>query len=214
MSDETNTPNPSQNQDPEYLANRDPLTSLLNRRGLDIELNGLIKQTPGEFSLVVVDLDGLKQINDGEGGHAAGDKLIKDAAEVLSSSLRTTESNVQDEHRDHIIPAPDIVTAARVGGDEFVLLLPGVNDQEVIESIIGRIKHNLSGKNISASMAGQLHKPGENGDDLIDAADKIMMARKEESKKSIFESLPRRKRIAAKIGLKALKYAGVNPPRQ
>lgn len=209
MSEETNKPS----QDPEHLANHDPMTGLLNRRGLEGELGRLLEQTPGKFSLAAVDLDGLKGVNDNE-GHAAGDKLLNGAAAILSGSLRTQEANVHNEHRDKPNPELDIVTAARIGGDEFVLLLPGVMDQEVLDSILERIKNNLLEEGISASIAGQPHQPGESGEDLIDAADKVMMARKEGSKKKAYESLPRRKKVAAKFGGRLLKYAGVNPPRQ
>lgn len=209
MSKETN----NSEQDRDYLANHDSMTGLINRRGLNIELGRLLEQTPGKFSLAAVDVDRLKEVNDNE-GHAAGDRLINKAAAILSGSLRTKEADVHNEHRDNPNPELDIVTAARIGGDEFILLLPGVTDQETLDKIIDRIKENLLEVGISASIAGQPHKPGESGDDLIDAADKLMMARKEGSKKEAFESLPRRKRVAAKFGGKLLKYAGVNPPRQ
>lgn len=84
----------------------DALTQLLNRRGFDqlapraFELAQLRR---GEVSLVFVDLDGMKAINDGS-GHAAGDRALMAAAEALRRSFR----------------AQDLI--ARWGGDEFVIL--------------------------------------------------------------------------------------------
>ena len=89
-------------------AARDPLTAVLNRRGLDerlgIELTRA-RRTGEPLTMVACDLDGLKQIND-EHGHAAGDEALALAAEVLGSGLR------------------DVDVLARTGGDEFLILLP------------------------------------------------------------------------------------------
>ncbi|KKR09944.1 MAG: Diguanylate cyclase [Candidatus Woesebacteria bacterium GW2011_GWA1_39_21] len=94
---------------------RDPLTGLYNRTGL-VEILGLIVKRPDavykdvesitkpEFAVMIVDIDKLKEINDNH-GHAEGDRVIGQAAEILKTSVR---------------PA-DIV--ARVGGDEFVILV-------------------------------------------------------------------------------------------
>ncbi|WP_417318482.1 GGDEF domain-containing protein [Emcibacter sp.] len=86
---------------------KDPLTGLLNRRGLEMELEHAIaryKRHEEQSLFVYIDLDGFKEIND-HYGHAAGDALISHVADLLKSSIRQTDY------------------AARLGGDEFGLLL-------------------------------------------------------------------------------------------
>lgn len=94
-------------QDAEREAHTDPLTGVLNRRGLLAALrDGLDPRHGQSFALIHLDLDNFKPVND-RLGHAAGDSLLRDVAQVLSRATRS---------RDHV---------ARVGGDEFVLILGG-----------------------------------------------------------------------------------------
>lgn len=86
----------------EYDSTHDSLTGLRNRAYFD----RVLATINGPFSVVMCDLDGLKQVNDTQ-GHQAGDALIAAAAEVLRGAFRPS----------------DIV--ARLGGDEFAILLPG-----------------------------------------------------------------------------------------
>lgn len=101
----------------QYLADHDPLTGMFNRRRFEEELERALAhaeryQVPG--ALMVVDLDGLKMVNDTL-GHAVGDELIERVARVLRHSLRTS----------------DIV--ARLGGDEFGILLPQMGRDDAIQ---------------------------------------------------------------------------------
>ncbi len=96
----------------------DPLTGVLNRSGLN-EAATRIRSGPHrrgdvEMSLVVLDLDGFKQVNDSS-GHAAGDRLLAETAAAWRQQLR----------RDDIL--------ARIGGDEFVMLLPGTSLEQAHE---------------------------------------------------------------------------------
>lgn len=108
----------------EFLSYNDKLTGLYNRAYFDQELKRLDNKDELPLSLVVIDVNGLKMINDVY-GHLAGDELIKSAAVVLKSCLR-------DE---------DIL--ARFGGDEFALILPRTPKKDV-EKIIKRIKEESS----------------------------------------------------------------------
>ncbi|HSM80834.1 MAG TPA: GGDEF domain-containing protein [Nodosilinea sp.] len=94
------------------LAQRDPLTGLANRRGLDAALETLVYQR-GEIghSLILIDLDGFKDINDTY-GHSAGDQILQGVADVLSRHIRSID------------------VAARLGGDEFAVLMVGCLPQE------------------------------------------------------------------------------------
>ena len=103
----------------EFLGKHDVLTQLRNRTYYTEELNRLQRKGPWPVSVLSIDLNGLKQVNDEE-GHAAGDALLRRVGEVLGK--------VVDE------PA----WPARVGGDEFAILLP-VTDERGAEAVRDRI---------------------------------------------------------------------------
>ena len=117
-------------------ATTDPLTGLANRRAFEQRLEErLASHSADPFAVIMLDVDGLKQVND-ERGHAAGDAVLKSVASVLGSHLRQE----------------DLVT--RWGGDEFVLLLPGL-DRVGAVSLARRIGGTLlstEGGPISVSM--------------------------------------------------------------
>lgn len=109
----------------------DELTQLYNRRGF-VALAGnhlkLAERTRAAFSLVFIDLDGMKQINDSL-GHLEGDRALVETADVLRKCIRQS----------------DIV--ARLAGDEFVLLLTTVTDD--IEAVIRRrLQEQLDSLNV------------------------------------------------------------------
>lgn len=107
----------------ERHARQDSLTGLLNRHGLFQALDQAVAEArPGhrEFAVLYLDLDGFKAVNDTY-GHAAGDALLKQVSERLSALM------------------PDGAVAARIGGDEFVLLIrqnPDCEAQAVGERIV------------------------------------------------------------------------------
>ncbi len=91
-----------------YLSGHDSLTGIYNRYAFEEERTRLGRGRRFPTSIVVVDLDGLKEINDAL-GHAAGDRLLKRAAGLLTRAFRAED------------------TVARLGGDEFAALLPATN---------------------------------------------------------------------------------------
>ena len=112
----------------EIQAHTEPLTGLCNRRGLEAALaramrtaRGNAASDPGTgFALAHLDLDHFKQVND-RMGHAEGDRLLCHVADVLRQVTRRDD------------------TAARVGGDEFVLILRGLQDGAKLDRLARRI---------------------------------------------------------------------------
>ncbi|HKL44217.1 MAG TPA: PAS domain-containing protein [Candidatus Absconditabacterales bacterium] len=104
----------------EYLSFHDPLTGLYNRRYMEDSLKRLDTHRNIPFSIIVTDINGLKLTNDAY-GHEMGDKLLIATAEILKNSCRKE----------------DII--CRIGGDEFVILLPDT-DKERSKEIIKKIK--------------------------------------------------------------------------
>ena len=113
----------------EYLSYHDQLTGLYNRRFFDEELKRLDKKRNLPISMVYADVNGLKTINDAF-GHLSGDKLISTVANVFMTECR----------------GDDII--ARIGGDEFVIILPKT-DQVATENLVKRIKNRVSSKKIA-----------------------------------------------------------------
>ena len=109
-----------------YQASHDPLTGLINRSAFETILQDVIKEsvmTAGQSALVFLDLDYFKRIND-SAGHAAGDALLRQLAELMSDHMR----------------ASDIV--ARLGGDEFGLIMRNcsvVNAGSFMQKLIAEI---------------------------------------------------------------------------
>ena len=105
----------------EYHSMHDQLTGLYNRNYFEEELVRLTKSRDYPISMISADVNGLKLINDTM-GHDHGDRLLKAASEVLTSSLRGSD------------------VLSRVGGDEFTAILLRA-DEKVVEKVIKRIKN-------------------------------------------------------------------------
>jgi diguanylate cyclase (GGDEF)-like protein/putative nucleotidyltransferase with HDIG domain len=108
----------------EYLSYHDGLTGLYNRRFFEEELSRLDKDRNLPLCIIMVDLNGLKLVNDSF-GHLVGDEMLIKVADALKRACRS----------DEII--------ARIGGDEFVILVPGMGDEQV-SNLIERIESSLT----------------------------------------------------------------------
>jgi diguanylate cyclase (GGDEF)-like protein/PAS domain S-box-containing protein len=144
-----------------YMSTHDTLTGFYNRAFFDEEIRRLKEQQLCPVSVIMVDVDGLKEVNDTL-GHAAGDKVLKQTASVLLSVFRSE----------------DIV--ARIGGDEFVIILPGA-EQHVAEKAMTRIRDVLEqakcsfvGIGLSLSLGAATAHDTEELEDALKLADERM----------------------------------------
>ena len=124
------------------MASRDPLTDALNRRAFDIELERCAASGRAG-ALLVLDLDGFKEINDAH-GHHAGDELLRTTAEAISGRLRRGD------------------VLARLGGDEFAVLLPRLRDGPR-RARRGRHRRRWSPRSASCSTASSAPSPPASG---------------------------------------------------
>lgn len=150
-----------------YLAHHDTLTSLPNRLLFQDRLTQALTQAQreaGRFTLIFIDLDRFKQINDTL-GHEIGDIVLKETASRLAHSVRAVD------------------TVARLGGDEFVIIGPGLSGAEsigivcrkIIDAVVQPIELNEHILTIGASL-GYASYPDDGGDEstLLKHADAAM----------------------------------------
>jgi diguanylate cyclase (GGDEF)-like protein/PAS domain S-box-containing protein len=104
-----------------HLAERDSLTGLLNRAGLEQRVEHKLWSGDGlQLALLYIDLDHFKPVND-QHGHQAGDRLLQMFARRMSEAVRSSDF------------------VARIGGDEFVILLTGVSDLSTAEIVADKV---------------------------------------------------------------------------
>lgn len=152
------------------MANTDSMTGVRNKHAYsetELALNQLIRDKEIEkIGVVVCDINGLKIVNDTQ-GHAAGDKLIKDA------------SNMICEYFTH-------GAVYRIGGDEFTVLLQGKGYDtmaEVIKDFNTRIETNIKNDSVVISIGySELKEGDEQLHDVFERADRMMYERKKELK--------------------------------
>ncbi len=155
----------------QHMANHDPLTGLLNRRGFERELErqaSLAGRYGTRGALLVLDLDEFKFVNDTL-GHNAGDELIVATAQLLRERMRESDA------------------LARLGGDEFAIVLPEATREEaseVAESLLEQVRtartlRRPSGMGITASLGIAMFEEGLSAEDVLVNADLAMYDAKE-----------------------------------
>jgi len=170
------------NKNLEDLSITDSLTGVYNRRYFDSlidEYLNLSKRGNDNISLIMMDLDDFKEINDTY-GHLAGDYILKDLAEAIKSSLKRSTDYV-----------------SRYGGDEFVILLYDT-DEEGTKKIANMIKHSVSKLRIrkdftnnnveitvSIGIYSAVPEVDTKKDEIIKKADKALYSAKENGKNQI-----------------------------
>jgi len=149
------------------LARLDPLTGLINRRGMTELLNEVAAKADREhqhFGLIWLDVDKFKEIND-LNGHAIGDQVLKYISQVLLTALRPY---------DH---------ASRWGGDEFLVMLSPCTDM-TLQRLGDRIRETIEQGagdlqlQVTVSMGGYLAGPGDTVDTALQQADEALYAAK------------------------------------
>lgn len=135
----------------ERVAITDALTGLPNRHAMHAVLQRELRRAErngSPLAIAMLDLNGLKVVND-TSGHPAGDRLLKEAASCWSTALRSGD------------------LLARIGGDEFALLLPDT-DESAAAAVLERLRHSCA---VSAAVGLAVLRPGEDADSLIARAD-------------------------------------------
>jgi diguanylate cyclase (GGDEF)-like protein len=147
----------------------DSLTGLLNRRGLEDRLTEELarsRRNGHELSLVMIDCDGLKAVND-SGGHELGDAVLQRIADCLRTHKRVAD------------------VAGRLGGDEFVVLLPETGASDAL-GVAERFRRELAatpladGRTITAALGvANFPADGDTAAGLLRAADRTLYAAKQ-----------------------------------
>ena len=157
------------------LSRTDPLTGLFNRSQLFVTLEQEVSRTRRSdrgFCVLMIDLDGLKAVND-TGGHLRGDQVLRGLGSVISGSIRTVDS------------------AYRFGGDEFVVLLP---ETDIVGAFVVAEKIRLGAEDLELSVGSQTSvsiglvshpEDGLNAEELMHAADRAMYQAKSLGKNQI-----------------------------
>ena len=153
----------------------DPLTGLGNRRAADDVLQRELNRATRSgrpFSIAVFDVDGFKRVND-EGGHQAGDGVLKAVARVLRDELRACD------------------TAARLGGDELLVTLPYVSVEGAVH-VAERIRARAEGLDAATGLGVTLSsgvaewRPGQTTTELLAEADARLYEAKRRGKNRVF----------------------------
>jgi diguanylate cyclase len=144
----------------------DALTGLANRRAWDAFVSreeARCRRFGHAAAVLMLDLDGLKEVNDYH-GHAAGDELLRRAAATLRASIRDSD------------------LAARLGGDEFAVLLTE-SDRGAATALLQRLQERFAAADVAASVGLAARRPDRTLNDAIVEADQLMYAEKRHTRK-------------------------------
>lgn len=156
----------------ELMADTDELTGVHNRRSLGNALERELERSirlGKPFSVIQIDADSLKAVNDSY-GHEAGDRLLKNLCDIVGETSRDSD------------------TLARTGGDEFVMLLPGIDGEhagtiaERIRKAVTNSSFDVNGNAISTTVSigiASYPQDADNVDDLLGRADQAMYRSKQ-----------------------------------
>lgn len=166
-----------------YESRTDALTQLSNRRAFDAAVNDHLEKFNSEnaiFSLLLIDIDHFKRIND-EHGHLNGDQVLATVAHCLKTSLT--------------IPA----SVSRYGGEEFAVILPGVtgkNAVKIAEHLRRSVEccpHEICGAEMTVTVSVGVTEAveGDTRSDIIERSDQALFAAKNAGRNRCFHDLPK-----------------------
>jgi diguanylate cyclase (GGDEF)-like protein len=158
----------------EHLNRLDPLTQALNKTALHQELEREVKRSHrynSPLSVLMVDLDNFKSINDTQ-GHLAGDEVLKTVVNTIRSTLRASD------------------TVARFGGDEFTVLLPETDHESAkfIANRTAKLLEDLLPSGCSTSIGLASLRPDDTPISVLQRADQVLYQSKPKRRSSIDES--------------------------
>jgi diguanylate cyclase (GGDEF)-like protein len=166
----------------EFLANRDSLTGLYNRRAFEATANALGSgRQDGQVCLILIDLDHFKSINDCH-GHSTGDSVLQKAAETIVETMRPIDVLGRGDG-----------AAARWGGEEFLLLLPhcslplAAQVAEALRARLAKLSDPLwpTDLTVSGSLGVARWEPGASLHHCISEADQAMYRAKQAGRNRI-----------------------------
>ncbi|WP_162937200.1 sensor domain-containing diguanylate cyclase [Acinetobacter baylyi] len=150
----------------EYLGKHDVLTKLHNRSFYTEEINRLERSIVRPVSCIFLDMNGLKDVND-HLGHDAGDDLLRRVGHILTQAIQQTS-----------------YTASRIGGDEFVILMPGTEETAVMQilqtiyELLNIDNQFYSSQPISIAIGYATTQHNESIEDMLKRADQDMYKKK------------------------------------
>jgi diguanylate cyclase len=155
-------------------ADTDALTGIFNRRALNQTLSSYLRDTKKQFSLVMLDIDHFKKLND-QHGHLTGDKVLKFVASLIGKNIRG---------QDYL---------ARFGGEEFVILLPETELESAL-CVANNIRHYLANQalydssndlqlgRLTLSMGVACRQKNDTADILLERADQCLYLAKQKGR--------------------------------
>lgn len=165
----------------EYLGKHDVLTKLFNRSFYTEELNRLQRNISRPISAIFIDMNGLKETND-TFGHDVGDDLLRRMGNILSRAINDS-----------------IYTASRIGGDEFVVLMPSADESTVasimmtIEELLNIDNQYYSSRPITAAIGHATTLQNESIEDMLRRADQLMYEKKKNYYRYLAEDIEEKK---------------------
>lgn len=157
----------------EALSNTDPLTRISNRRKFEASLQALLRQdSSAAFSLLLMDIDDFKDINDHQ-GHAKGDEVLVALGQLLVAEVR------------------DLDSVYRIGGEEFVVLLRDLSDRSALERRADAIRRAVEAgrlrdeRRLTVSIGARIVRGGQDMKQVMADVDQALYRAKQTGKNTV-----------------------------